>query len=69
MTSQMMITNYLFFLYSTHCGFASDNGEDKDGDSSWTQRETIIMDECHNLESHLISFAEINLSISDLYSK
>lgn len=65
LSSHMMITNYLFFLYSTHCGFA----QDVDAENPWQQREAVIMDECHNLESHLISFAEINLSISELYDK
>jgi Rad3-related DNA helicase len=65
LASHMMITNYLFFLYSTHCGFAAEG----DGENPWTKREAVIMDEAHNLESHLISFAEINLSIEDLYKK
>lgn len=50
--SQAMITNPVYMLYSTHCGFA------KDEDSPWTRRSVLIIDEAHNLENHLVQFAE-----------
>lgn len=50
--SQSMITNPVYMLYSTHCGFASEE------DTPWVRRSVLIIDEAHNLESHLVSFAE-----------
>ena len=52
MASRAMITNPVYMLYSTHCGFA------KDGEEPWVKRDVLIFDEAHNLESHLVSFAE-----------
>lgn len=48
-----MITNPVYFLYSTHCGFGKDPEE-----NPWVPRDVIIMDEAHNLEASLISFAQ-----------
>lgn len=62
-TAKSMITNYMFFLYSTHCGFATHF------EPSFVQREVVIMDEAHNLESHLISFAETKVNIDELVKK
>ena len=50
--SPAMITNPVFLLYSTHCGFA------KDEESPWVERDAVIFDEAHNLEAALVSFAE-----------
>ena len=50
--SQSMITNPVYMLYSTHCGFASEE------DSPWIRRSVLIIDEAHNLENHLVQFAE-----------
>jgi Rad3-related DNA helicase len=54
LASKAMITNPVYMLYSTHCGFAND-------DSPWIKREVLIIDEAHNLENHLVSFAESNI--------
>jgi Rad3-related DNA helicase len=50
--SRAMITNPVYMLYSTHCGFA------KEDDSPWVERTALIIDEAHNIENHLVSFAE-----------
>lgn len=55
LASRAMITNPVFMLYSTHCGFA------KDDESPWVERNAIIFDEAHNIENHLVSFAESDL--------
>lgn len=52
--AQSMITNPVYFLYSTHCGF----GKDDPADNPWIKRTALIIDEAHNLEKHLCSFAE-----------
>lgn len=52
-SSQAMITNPLFLLYSAHCGFAKD-----DDKNPWVKREALLIDEAHNIEAHLVSFAE-----------
>jgi Rad3-related DNA helicase len=52
LASHAMITNPLFLLYSAHCGFAKD-----DDKNPWVKREVMIIDEAHNLENHLVSFA------------
>jgi len=56
LASQAMITNPVYLLYSTHCGFAKDEGE-----NPWIERSAVIFDEAHNLENHLVSFAESNV--------
>jgi len=53
--SQSMITNPVYMLYSTHCGFASEE------DSPWKRRSVLIIDEAHNLENHLVQFAESDI--------
>lgn len=50
--SRAMITNPVYMLYSTHCGFA------KDEEETWVKRDVLIIDEAHNLENHLVQFAE-----------
>jgi Rad3-related DNA helicase len=60
LASQALITNYAYFLYSTHCGIVSD-------DNPWVRRTALIMDEAHTLESYLISFAESEFKINDLH--
>jgi ATP-dependent DNA helicase DinG len=57
--SQMMITNYAYFLTVT---------ANADEETEWVQRSAIIMDEAHDLEKHLISIAEIRISLDDLYN-
>ena len=61
--ARTMATNYMFFMYSTHCGFATHY------EAQFVQREAVIMDEAHNLESHLISFAETKINIDELVKK
>lgn len=59
LNSQMMITNYAYFLTVT---------SNADEETEWTKRNAIIMDEAHDLEGHLISIAEIRISLDDLYN-
>ena len=58
--SQMMITNYAYFLTVTS------NSDPED--TEWVQRDAVIMDEAHELEKHLISMAEIKLNLTDMYT-
>lgn len=60
--SQSMITNPVYMLYSTHCGFANEE------DSPWVKRSVLIIDEAHNLENHLVQFAESEVD-PDMLSK
>lgn len=61
MKSQSMITNPVYMLYSTHCGFA------KEGDENpWVPRTALIIDEAHNLENHLVQFAESEVDPAQL---
>lgn len=60
MKSQSMITNPVYMLYSTHCGFASEE------DSPWVPRSALIIDEAHNLENHLVQFAESEVDPAQL---
>jgi Rad3-related DNA helicase len=53
--SRAMITNPVYMLYSTHCGFA------KDEEETWVKRDVLIIDEAHNLENHLVQFAESDI--------
>jgi Rad3-related DNA helicase len=59
LNSQMMITNYAYFLTVT---------SNADEDTEWVPRSAIIMDEAHDLEKHLISIAEIKININDLWT-
>lgn len=52
LASKAMITNPVYMLYSTHCGFA------KDEDSPWVKRDVLIIDEAHNTEDSLVKFSE-----------
>lgn len=61
-----MITNPLYFLYSTHCGFGS---EAEMEENPWRKRRVLIVDEAHNLENHLIQFAESTLDPKLLHEK
>lgn len=63
--SRAMITNPVYMLYSTHCGFAKDGEEE--GDNPWTKRDVLIIDEAHNLENHLIQFAESDVDPEQIY--
>lgn len=58
--SQAMITNPLFLLYSAHCGFAKEAAEEEQ-ESPWVKREALLIDEAHNIENHLVSFAEAKI--------
>lgn len=58
--SQAMITNPLFLLYSAHCGFAKED-EDDERENPWVKREALLIDEAHNIENHLVSFAEAKI--------
>jgi len=55
-----MITNPVYMLYSTHCGFAKE-------DSPWVERDAVIFDEAHNIENHLVSFAESDVDPEKLH--
>jgi len=57
--SQMMITNYAYFLTCT---------SNADEDTEWLKRESMIMDEAHDLEKHLISMAEVRINLNDLWA-
>ena len=62
LNSKAMITNPVYMLYSTHCGFAAD-----EEDATWLQRSVLIFDEAHNLENHLVSFSESNINPQKLH--
>lgn len=61
-----MITNPMYFLYSTHCGFGSDSELEE---NPWRKRSVLIVDEAHNMENHLIQFAESTLDPKTLHEK
>lgn len=63
MNAQSMITNPVYFLYSTHCGFGS---EEELEENPWKKRNVLIVDEAHNLEKHLCSFAECKIDPNQL---
>lgn len=65
LASKMMITNYPYFLYATHCGPLAEG--DEATDNPWQTREALIMDEAHELESYLISFAETKIIFQELH--
>jgi len=58
-----MITNPVYFLYSTHCGFGKDTEK-----NAWVKRSLLICDEAHNLEQHLISFAQSTIDPKKLHA-
>lgn len=64
LASQAMITNPVYFLYSTHCGFGSDEAIE---DNPWIKRDALIIDEAHNIEDHLASFAGAKIDPKELY--
>jgi Rad3-related DNA helicase len=64
-SSKIMVTNYLYFLYSIHCGIFKLQDLQPDG-SGLNKRDLIIMDEAHNLESMMISMAEVKINLTDL---
>ena len=57
LASKVMLTNYSYFLYSTHCGPLSDVE---------CRRDTLICDEAHDLETALVGFAETTISPEQL---
>jgi len=61
LSSKAMITNPVYLLYSTHCGFASEE------ESPWVERSVVIFDEAHNIENHLVSFSESNVDPQKLH--
>lgn len=67
LASPVMLTNPLYLLYSVHCGFASESAGT--ATPQGIKREALIVDEAHNLESHLIQFAESKLNMSELHDK
>jgi ATP-dependent DNA helicase DinG len=62
LASKAMITNPVYFLYSTHCGFGADVEE-----NPWIKRDVLIIDESHNIEDQLASFAGAKISPAELY--
>jgi Rad3-related DNA helicase len=67
LSSPVMLTNPLYMLYSVHCGFASD--ESQISVPQGVKREVMIIDEAHNLETHLIQFSESKLNIAEMNEK
>ena len=61
LAANAMITNPLYLLYSKHCGVLSDEEKDE-----WNERDVIVIDEAHNTEKHLISFAEIKIDLKEV---
>lgn len=59
--SSAMITNPVYLLYSTHCGFA------KDEENPWVERVAVIMDEAHTLEDSLVKFSESDVDPMKYY--
>lgn len=57
-SSHMFLTNYTYFMFATHCGPLSENGPYKDK----RERSLLVMDEAHELENHLVGFAEIRIT-------
>jgi Rad3-related DNA helicase len=64
LASKAMITNPVYFLYSTHCGFGSDAAIEE---SPWIKRDALIIDEAHNIEDHLASFASAKIDPKELF--
>lgn len=62
LNSHAMITNPVYMLVSSQ-----DNGKDAD-DNPWVQREGLIVDEAHNMENHLVQFAETDVDPIKLHS-
>jgi Rad3-related DNA helicase len=60
LAARAMITNPVYLLYSKHCGFASDE------DDPWVKRKLLVVDEAHNLENHLVSFAQSKIEPAKL---
>ena len=57
LAAKVMLTNYSYFLYATHCGpLAEEN----------CHRQVLIADEAHDLETALVSFAKTIISPADL---
>lgn len=69
LASKMMITNYQYFLYATHCGPLAPTDSDDGNENPWQMREALIMDEAHELESCLIAFAETKIMFQELYEQ
>ena len=64
LAAQNTLTNYLFFLYSIHCGMLQDVDE-----QMWKKRDVLIIDEGHLIDSALIGFAETEISIQQLIAE
>jgi ATP-dependent DNA helicase DinG len=61
LSSKAMMTNPVYMLYSVHCGVLKEDGTE----SPWRRRNALIVDEAHNLEGHLVSFAESDVTPID----
>jgi Rad3-related DNA helicase len=64
LAAQNTLTNYLFFLFSIHCGMLQDVDE-----AQWKKRDVLIIDEGHLIDNALIGFAETTLSIHELVNE
>jgi Rad3-related DNA helicase len=62
LAAKAMITNPVYMLYSKHCGVVSDE------DDPWVKRSVMIIDEAHNLEGHLVSFAQSKIDPKELHA-
>jgi len=57
--SKLFLTNYSYFLFAKHCGPLKDA----------IPRSVAIFDECHEIESQILSFAEETINPAELGSK
>ena len=60
--SQAVITNPSFILLAA-------GDAPNDPDNPWIKREAVIMDECHNLEDALVSYAQTKISPEELFTE
>jgi ATP-dependent DNA helicase DinG len=66
--AKMGLTNYAFAVASTGCGIFSEDWAASQ-DSERLNYDYIVCDEAHNLESHLVNFATININLEELMQK
>ncbi len=74
--SQTMITNYMYFLYGANSCSIGQNAfltghdeQDQDDEKVFTKRNAIIMDEAHELDSHLVSYSELTINLNEMRKK
>jgi ATP-dependent DNA helicase DinG len=62
MASRAMITNPAYMLLSKH-------GSADTEDDLWAKRPLMVIDEAHNLEKHLVSFAQSTINPRELFEE